>query len=131
MKIVKHDVHKSPATDSAIRPCLAGTSGEAAYFLSVNTLKEEVPSIGLPPLTLVAIFRPRHHFNSANWVGGRGGRGQTEGPSKGEKEMEESGVDLAILDIWCSRRRAHTEWFSMSNLARESISRWGVRSRVI
>ena len=102
----------------------------AAYFLSVNTLKEEVPSIGLPPLTLVAIFRPRHHFNSANWVGGRGGRGQTEGPSKGEKEMEERGVDLAILDIWCSRRRAHTEWFSMSNLARESISRWGV-SRVI
>ena len=41
---LKHGVHRSPATDSAIRLCLAGTSGEAAYFLSVNTSEKEVPS---------------------------------------------------------------------------------------
>ena len=63
---LKHGVQRSPATDSAIRLCLAGTSGGAAYFLSVKPSEKEVPSV-----SLVAIFRPRHHFNSANWVGGR------------------------------------------------------------
>ena len=83
----EHKGIKNARNIAAIRLCLAGTSGEAAYFLSVNTQEKEVP-----PLTLVAIFRPRHHFNSANWVGGRGAdRGALKGGERNGRTWSRPG----------------------------------------
>ena len=64
-----------------------------------------------PPLTLVAIFRPRHHFNSANWVGGRGAdRGALKGGERngrtwsrpgniGHLVLEEESPHWMIFDV--------------------------------
>ena len=80
---LKHGVQRSPATDSAIRLCLAGTSGEAAYFLSVKPSEKEVPS-----------SYPRGNFSPSSSLqfcklGRRAGsRPRPRGPQRGRKKWK-------------------------------------------